>query len=115
MSKPCRYCGKVHGAAMGKSINQHEGSKYLRTIHPADGVGEPIKVDIYSVIVAYRVTCPGRQQAIKKLLMAGLRGKGSQMEDLVGAEAALARAMDLQKEAEAVKEIKSDVPERHDT
>jgi len=42
-------------------ITSHVGSKYLRTIYPADGVGEPIKVDIYAVIVAFMVTCPGRQ------------------------------------------------------
>ena len=34
-----------------RPIADHGGGKYLRTIHPADGVGEPIKVDVYAVIV----------------------------------------------------------------
>ena len=83
-----------------RPITHHGGAKYLRTIHPADGQGEPIKVDVYSVIISFGVTCPGRQQAIKKLLCAGLRGKGSQIEDLQGAMDALWRAMELQRQKE---------------
>jgi hypothetical protein len=58
-------------------------------------------VDVYAVIEAFDVRCPGRQQAIKKLLCAGLRGKGSQVEDLIGADAALSRAVELQRSREA--------------
>jgi hypothetical protein len=67
------------------SINEHEGKKYLKTI------------DVYCVLVAFGVTCPARQHAIKKLLSAGTRGKGDEMSDLVGALAAVNRAIDLQK------------------
>src|SRR4051812_43998294 len=63
-------------------IRSHAGSKYLRRIHPADGVGEPIMVDVYCVLEAFKVTCPATQHAIKKLLCAGIRGKGSQLQDL---------------------------------
>lgn len=85
---------------MSKPIVEHEGKKYLRTIYsPVDGSG--IEIDVYAVLEAFNVHCPGRQQAIKKLLCAGLRGKGSQMQDLVGADAALSRAIELQKQREA--------------
>lgn len=51
-----------------KPITDHGGSNYLRTIHPADGQGESIKVDVYCVLEAFGVTCPARQHATKKLL-----------------------------------------------
>ncbi len=63
------------------NIETHVGKKYLRTIFsPVDG--KSIRVDIYAVLEAFNVTCPARQHAIKKLLCAGLRNKGSQMQDL---------------------------------
>lgn len=83
-----------------RPITNHGGSKYLRTIRPADGVDEPIKVDVYAVLEAFGVTCPGRQHAIKKLLCAGLRGKGSQIDDLQGVFDAMWRALELQKQRE---------------
>jgi hypothetical protein len=62
-------------------ITEHAGKKYLRDIvSPVDG--SVIKVDVYAVLEAFGVACPARQHAIKKLLCAGLRGKGSQMQDL---------------------------------
>jgi hypothetical protein len=56
-----------------------------------------VEVDVYEVLIAWAVTCPGRQQAIKKLLCAGQRGKGDELADLIGADAALSRAIDFQK------------------
>jgi hypothetical protein len=86
---------------MTKNLLQHKGVKYLRSIHDAIHPGKIIaQVDVYSVIEAFGVTCPGRQQAIKKLLCCGNRGKGSQLDDLIGAEAALSRAIELQKTRE---------------
>ena len=86
---------------MAKPINEHEGKKYLRMIHAATQNGEGglvgVWVDVYAVLEAFNVTCPGRQQAIKKLLCAGLRGKGGELADLIGADAALSRAIDLQR------------------
>jgi hypothetical protein len=81
-----------------QKIQEHEGKKYLRTIHGCTRTGheDSAEVDVYAVLVAYNVTCPARGQAIKKLLCAGLRGKGDEMADLVGAMAALNRAIDLQ-------------------
>lgn len=80
---------------MGTPITQHEGKKYLRLIHPANGDGRPIYVDVYSVLVAFGVTCPATAHALKKLLAAGQRGKGDKKADLVGAIAAINRAVDL--------------------
>ncbi len=86
---------------MPKSIRTHEGRKYLRRIIPADGHEFPsdVMVDVYAVLVAFNVTCPARAHAIKKLLCCGNRDKGSEMADLVGAEAAISRAIEIQKEA----------------
>jgi hypothetical protein len=82
------------------NIRNHEGKKYLREIHGAD-VPVIINVDVYSVLEAYKVTCPARAHAIKKLLCAGQRGKGEELADVIGALAAVNRAIDLQKQREA--------------
>jgi hypothetical protein len=85
-------------------IEKHGGSKYIRTIHPVGG-GEPIKIDVYNVIEAFGVTCAARQHAIKKLLCAGLRNKGSQIDDLHGVFDAMWRALELQKQRERAAEM----------
>lgn len=67
------------------------GSKYLRTIQlTADK-----KVDVYAVLLAFNVTCPARQHAIKKLLCAGLRGKNDELNDLKEAKDAIHRGIEL--------------------
>lgn len=87
---------------MPKPINEHEGKKYLRRVYSVTGValedaGEPcVSVDVYEVLEAFGVTCPARAHAIKKLLCCGNRGKGSELADLLGVEAAVARAIQLQ-------------------
>lgn len=89
---------------MSKNIDEHEGKKYKRLIYSAlpDNTRPPITIDVYCVLEAFQVTCPARQHAIKKLLAAGLRDKGSQLDDLIGAEAALARAIDMERVREEV-------------
>ena len=73
---------------VSKPKPEHTGSKYLRAIRsPAD---------VYDVLEAFNVTCPARQHAIKKLLCAGLRGKGDATQDLKEARDAVIRAMQLQ-------------------
>jgi hypothetical protein len=67
-------------------------NKYHRTIYP-NAAGQ---VDVYDVLVAFEVTCPARQHAIKKLLCAGLRGKGDTMQDLAEASMAVDRAMEIE-------------------
>lgn len=72
------------------------GSKYLRNV-PCQFEG---KVDVYAVLDAFGVTCPARQHAIKKLLCAGLRGKGDEMQDLREAVDATTRAVAMQESRE---------------
>ena len=79
-----------------QKITDHEGAKYLREIHPAVG-GQPILIDVYEVIKAYKVECPAVQHAVKKLLAAGQRDKGSYLADLIGAQAAISRAINFAK------------------
>lgn len=87
---------------MTTPINQHEGKKYLRRIYSAaasEGV-EPehdsIEVDFYAIAVACNITCPAIAHAAKKILFPGQRGKGSIIDDLKGAIAALNRAIELE-------------------
>jgi len=71
------------------SVN-HSGSKYLRDVQLIGG-----KIDVYAVLVAFGVSCPARQHAIKKLLCAGLRGKGDELQDLREAGDAIDRAIQI--------------------
>ncbi len=88
-------------------IKQHEGSKYLRLIRPAsrelDPEGKAIHVDVYCVLDAFEVKDQAVGHAIKKLPCAGERGKGNRLEDLVGAIAAINRAIDFEKAARWIK------------
>lgn len=73
------------------------GNKYHRTIYGLRSYsqqGQSVTVDVYSVLAAYEVTSPGLQHCIKKLLCAGLRGKGSRLQDLKEARDALDRAIE---------------------
>lgn len=88
---------------MAKPIRDHEGRKYLVRIHSPvvsdpDGDADPsVEVDLYEILEACGVTCQARAHAVKKLLFCGNRGKGDQLADLLGADAALSRAIDLQR------------------
>lgn len=68
------------------------GSKYLRKIVGATPDG---RMDVYAVLATFGVTCPARQHAVKKLLCAGLRGKGDEAQDIKEAGDAVARALQL--------------------
>ena len=104
---PTEYTGMDTTKATAKKadkslIENHQGKKYLRLIHSAmpGNTRKPISIDVYSVIEAYRITCPARQHALKKLLAAGERDKGSQLEDLQGVIDSMHRAVELQKQRE---------------
>lgn len=81
-------------------IENHEGKKYLRKISPALRGPEqkPILVDVYCVLEAFGVTCQATGHAIKKLLCPGQRGKGDRLADLIGAKAALERAIEQEQD-----------------
>lgn len=78
-------------------MREHSGNKYHREIKllPIFEPTEVPKVDVYCVLDAFEVTCPARQHAIKKILCAGLRGKGSEKQDLEESIDALRRAIEL--------------------
>lgn len=65
-------------------------NKYVRTIYG-------VEVDVYDVLVAWNVTCPATQHAIKKLLMPGKRGSKNKLQDLEEAGQAIERAIELNK------------------
>ncbi len=88
--------GKVIPLNVSEDISTHEGKKYLRTIHSAVELEAWVSVDVYAVLVAFNVTCQATGHAIKKLLCAGERGKGDRLVDLIGAKAALNRAIELE-------------------
>lgn len=82
------------------TITEHEGKKYLRVIKSAIREEGFINVDVYAVLVAFKVICPARQHAIKKLLCAGERNKGNALNDLMDASAAINRAIELERDKE---------------
>ena len=54
-----------------------------------------VEVDVYDVLVAFNVTCPATQHAIKKLLCAGKRGAKGTHQDLDEAIQAIERAKEI--------------------
>lgn len=55
-------------------------------------------VDVYDVLMAFNVTNPATQHAIKKLLMPGNRGHKDKLTDLKEAHQSIARAIELESE-----------------
>ena len=66
-------------------------SKYSRRI------GKEV-VDVYDVLMAFNVTNPATQHAIKKLLMPGNRGHKDKLTDMKEACQSIARAIELESE-----------------
>lgn len=71
-----------------KPLVEQGTNKYARTIYG-------VEVDVYDVLVAWNVTCPATQHAIKKLLMPGQRGSKDKLQDLEEAGQAIERAIEL--------------------
>lgn len=67
-------------------------SKYHREIKPG------VEVDVYDILCAFDVANPAIAHAIKKLLCPGTRGHKSRRQDLLEAQIALARAIELEGE-----------------
>ena len=55
-------------------------NKYNRKV--LDLYGIETTIDVYRVLVAFKVTPPELQHAVKKLLCAGIRDKGSEKQDI---------------------------------
>ena len=68
-------------------------NKYEREI--TDRYGKSSHVDVYDVLLAFDVTCPATQHAIKKLLCSGIRGHKYATKDLAEAKESITRAIEL--------------------
>ena len=64
-------------------------SKYHRNIRTES-------VDVYDILVAFDVTNPAIQHAIKKLLMPGGRGAKSTIQDISEAAQSIDRAIEIE-------------------
>lgn len=73
-------------------------SKYHRLIGSEK---TKVQADVYDILTAFKVVCPARQHAIKKLLCAGQRGAKSEMQDLEEAAQSVGRAIGLAKAYQA--------------
>ena len=91
----------------GKPVRSHSLTALLADLEPdmtSNKMPNPYNVeingqpaDVYTILLAYGVTCPATGHAIKKLLCAGRRGGGkNRLQDLAEAQVALARAIDLE-------------------
>jgi len=76
---------KYRKVITGKTINTGAITRY-----------ESVIVDVYDVLVAFKVTDPAVQHAVKKLLAMGQRGHKDKMTDLKEAHWQLERAMQLE-------------------
>jgi len=54
-------------------------------------------IDVYDVLQAFKVICPARQHAIKKLLKTGNRGYKDEEQDLIESKESINRAIELLK------------------
>lgn len=70
------------------------GSPYKKEIKPG------VVVDVYDVIVAFEVTNPAIAHCVKKLLCPGRRHLKTKRQDLLEAEVALTRAIELEEQSE---------------
>jgi hypothetical protein len=68
-------------------------NKYEREL--TDRFSNTCIVDVYDVLVAFNVTCPAIQHAVKKLLCTGIRGHKDSAQDLLEAKESITRAIEL--------------------
>jgi hypothetical protein len=86
------------------SDDNASGRKYFRTIRgqlyfiSKEGEECIQKIDVYGVIETFGLTCPARQHALKKILLAGERGKKDTIDDLEEARDAIMRAIELEEQ-----------------
>lgn len=84
-------------------IRTHSGSKYVRKVRSCitrEVIGE---IDCYSVADAFAVDEMPLNHALKKILCAGVRGKGNRMQDITEAIDALKEQLKI----EGVREMES--------
>lgn len=74
------------------SAEQSNPNKYQRKV-------KGVVIDVYDVLVAWEVTNPAVQHAIKKLLQPGQRGHKDITTDLYEAGQSIGRAIEIEQEA----------------
>jgi hypothetical protein len=74
-------------------IQNATNNKYEREL--TDRYSNTCHVDVYDVLLAFEVTCPAIQHAIKKLLCTGIRGHKDSAQDLLEAKESITRAIEL--------------------
>ena len=82
---------------MSDDIRAHTGGKYVRPIRSCVTHAVIGEVDVYSVADAFAVADMPVAHALKKVLCAGLRGKGDRLSDLCEARDALTRAIQIER------------------
>ncbi len=87
--------------------NEHSGNKYHRVVRSVLVLDDSTVADVYSVLVAFDVKCPAIQHAVKKLLCAGLRGKGDRLQDLKESKDAITRAIELETQLQNSRKVNS--------
>ena len=95
------WCFMINGENVSGAGEGYVGgvmNKYTRKIQSIENA-DTFNIDVYSVLVAFGVTCPARAHAIKKLLMAGDRGHKDAVQDLEEAGQAIRRAVELERDA----------------
>jgi hypothetical protein len=90
------------------SDDNASGRKYFRPIKGSYWIirndKEPSnEIDVYAVIETFGLTCPARQHALKKILLAGERGKKDTIDDLEEARDAITRAIELEEQRQVPK------------
>jgi len=80
-----------------RSIQNSTHNKYEREL--TDRYSNTCHVDVYDVLLAFEVTCPAMQHAIKKLLCTGIRGHKDSAQDLLEAKESITRAIELAKKS----------------
>ncbi len=80
-------------------MSEITSNKYERVFqtHDRNGIPSYCLGDVYTVLEAFKVNCPGIQHAVKKLLCCGLRGSKSALQDLEEAKQSIERAIELEK------------------
>ena len=71
-------------------------NKYQRTIIGLDGVATT--VDVYDVLLAFNISCPAMQHALKKMLCSGLRGHKPSIQDKQEAIDSILRSIQLERQ-----------------
>lgn len=85
---PCNDC--IDFSHYEKILTVQSDNKYKREIK------QGVEVDVYDVLIAWNVTNPAVQHAIKKLLQPGQRGHKDVIQDLEEAMISIGRAVELE-------------------